>query len=262
MNQLDNLFQEKNGNIFSVYFTAGFPRLNDTGIILEELIKNKVDLIEIGIPFSDPLADGPTIQHSDEMALKNGMTLQILFQQLRNFKKKTSSFKTPFILMGYLNPVLQYGVEKFCKEACSFGISGIILPDLPLKEYLNEYKTIFEKYDLKNIFLITPQTSEERVREIDKHSDSFIYMVSSASVTGAKNKISEAQKKYFERIKKMKLKSKTLIGFGISDKKSFETACQYAQGAIIGSAFIKSIEESKNLKKDIQIFVESIKPKS
>lgn len=256
MNRINKLFQDKKKDILSVYFTAGFPALNDTLTIIQELEKNGVDMIEIGMPFSDPLADGPTIQRSSEIALENGMTIKLLFQQLQNFRNKTSEI--PLILMGYLNPVLQYGVEQFCKDASSLGISGLIIPDLPLQEYLDEYKTIFEKYDLKNIFLITPQTSENRIRLIDKHSDGFIYMVSSASTTGAKNEIGEEQENYFKRINGMKLKNPTIIGFGIHDHKTFSKACEFANGAIIGSAFIKAIDKSTDLKKDLAVFVTSI----
>ena len=197
MNNLNKLFQEKKKNILSIYFTAGFPKLNDTTIILDELQKSVADMIEVGIPFSDPLADGPTIQHSSEVALKNGMTLQLLFQQLEKSKISNLKSQTPFLLMGYLNPVLQFGVEEFCRKANEVGVSGIIIPDLPMDEYLSEYKKIFDKYDLKNVFLITPQTSDERIRMIDKHSEGFIYMVSSASTTGVKSGIDSEQEKYF-----------------------------------------------------------------
>lgn len=214
-------------------------------------------MIEIGIPFSDPLADGPTIQHSGEVALENGMSLKLLFEQLKkyNLHKSTSAM----ILMGYLNPVMQYGIEKFCKDASELGVSGIILPDLPMNEYLQDYKSIFDKYNLKNIFLITPQTSDERIRFIDEHTDGFIYMVSSSSTTGAKTGIASEQEKYFNRIKSLKLKNPTMIGFGISDNKSFTKACEFANGVIIGSAFINAIKNSTDLPKDIAGFVKTIK---
>lgn len=261
MNCIDKLFQDKKKNILSVYFTAGFPALNDTITIIQELEMNGVDMIEIGMPFSDPLADGPTIQRSSEIALENGMTVKLLFQQLQNFRPDSYRDKTselPLVLMGYLNPVLQYGVEQFCMDASSIGISGVIIPDLPLQEYLNEYKLIFEKYNLKNIFLITPQTSDARIRLIDEHSDSFIYMVSSASTTGTKNEIDSEQENYFKRINEMKLKNPIVIGFGIHDHKTFSKACEYANGAIIGSAFINAIDKSADLKKDIGVFVTEI----
>src|ERR1019366_2587854 len=184
MNRINKLFQEKKNNIFSIYFTSGFPKLNDTITIINELENNGVDMIEIGMPFSDPLADGPTIQGSSEIALENGMSIKLLFEQLRESNIKNS--KSAMILMGYLNPVMQYGIENFCKDAAALGIDGVIIPDLPMQEYVDEYKSIFEKFNLKNIFLITPQTSEERIRFIDSHSDGFIYMVSSSSTTDRK----------------------------------------------------------------------------
>lgn len=253
MNRINKLFQDKKENILSVYFTAGFPKLNDTHSIIYELERTGVDMVEIGMPFSDPLADGPTIQRSSEIALENGMTIKLLFEQLKNVKSTI-----PLVLMGYLNPILQYGIEPFCKDASLLGISGIIIPDLPLQEYIENYKLIFEKYNLKNIFLITPQTTNERIRLIDEHSDGFIYMVSSASTTGGKNDIGNEQEQYFKRIKEMNLKSPTLIGFGIHNQQTFSKACEYANGAIIGSAFIKSIEKSEELKKDIAGFVNII----
>jgi tryptophan synthase alpha chain len=257
MNKINKLFKEKNNNILSVYFTAGFPSLNDTAIIIKELADNGVDMIEVGMPFSDPLADGPTIQHTSEVALSNGMTMRLLFDQLKKIEIKKS--KAAILLMGYLNPLLQYGIEKFCQDASALGVDGVILPDLPMQEYLDEYKHIFEKHDLKNVFLITPQTSEERIRFIDEHSDGFIYMVSSASTTGAKSEIQNSQEAYFKRIKAMKLKNPTIIGFGISDAKTFEKACEYANGAIIGSAFVKAVANSNSLKKDIETFVKGVK---
>ncbi|HEY0029862.1 MAG TPA: tryptophan synthase subunit alpha [Bacteroidia bacterium] len=253
MNRITTLFKTKQKGILSVYFTAGYPALNDTATIIQELESNGADLIEIGMPFSDPLADGPTIQRSSEIALENGMSIKLLFQQLKGARSEV-----PLILMGYLNPVLQYGIEAFCKEASGLGISGVIIPDLPMQEYLEEYKTIFETHDLKNIFLITPQTSEERIRFIDAHSDGFIYMVSSASTTGAKSGIDAVQESYFKRIAEMQLKNPVLIGFGISDNKTFSKACEYANGAIIGSAFIKAVTQSTDLKKSICEFVNSL----
>ena len=257
INGINKLFQEKKKDILSIYFTAGFPKLNDTKTIINELAANGVDMVEIGMPFSDPLADGPTIQRSSEKALENGMTIKLLLKQIENFRNETSGI--PLILMGYLNPVLQYGIEKFCKDASDRGIDGVIIPDLPLQEYLDEYKSTFEKYNLKNIFLITPQTSENRIRLIDENSDGFIYLVSSSSTTGGINAIGVDQENYFKRIKGMKLKNPTMIGFGISDNKTFTKACEYANGAIIGSAFIKVINESKDLKKDIEVFVGGIR---
>lgn len=256
MNKIEKLFNSKEKNILSIYFTAGFPRLEDTVRIICQLQHSGVDMIEIGIPFSDPLADGPTIQNSSEVALKNGMTLKLLFEQLENIRE---TITIPLVLMSYLNPVMQYGVEVFCKKASEIGIDGIIIPDLPMQNYLEEYKTTFEKYNLLNVFLITPQTSEQRIKYIDENSKGFIYMVSSASITGAKSEISDAQKIYFERIKKTRLKNPTVIGFGIFDKTTFAKACEYSNGAIIGSAFIKAIEKSKVLDTDINNFIKGIK---
>lgn len=254
MNKIQNLFQGNKNNILSIYFTAGFPSLNDTATIIKELENSGVDLIEVGIPFSDPLADGPVIQHSSERALNNGMTVKVLFEQLKKVKTNV-----PLILMGYLNPILQFGVAEFCKESSALGVSGLIIPDLPVQQYLDEYKRIFDKYNLLNVFLITPQTSEERVLFIDEHSIGFIYMVSSSSTTGVKNGIDAAQQNYFERIKNMKLRNPRMIGFGISDKATFAKATESAQGAIIGSAFIKAISKQGDLKKQISEFVQSVR---
>ena len=256
MNRIDSLFKNKKNNILSIYFTSGFPALEDTVKIIYQLQNSGVDIVEIGIPFSDPLADGPVIQHSNEVSLQNGMTLKLLFRQLQNIRE---AITIPLILMSYINPVLQFGIEAFCKAAEESGIDGVIIPDLPMKNYVEEYKSAFEKYNLHFIFLITPQTSEERVKLIDENSKGFIYMVSSASITGTKPDISEDQKKYFERIQKMKLKNPTLIGFGISNNKTFTQACEYANGAIIGSAFVKAIEQSKILDTGISNFINEIK---
>jgi tryptophan synthase alpha chain len=254
-NRINKLFQEKERNILSVYFTAGYPELKDTKTIIQELVKNGVDLIEIGMPFSDPVADGPVIQHSSLVALQNGMSVRELFGQLEDIRL---SVDIPLILMGYINPVLQYGVEAFCKKCKELGIDGLIIPDLPLSVYEEEYKTIFEANDLHNIFLITPQTSDERLRMIDEASTGFIYMVSSNSTTGAKVGISDMQKSYFERINNFGLKNPRLIGFGISNAETFRNACQYAQGAIIGSAFVNTLGVDLPLNGKISKFIESI----
>jgi tryptophan synthase alpha chain len=260
MNRINNLFETKKENILSVYFTAGFPKLNNTVEIIQFLEKNGVDLIEIGIPFSDPTADGPTIQRSSEIALKNGMNLELLFGQLQNIRE---SVKIPLILMGYFNPVYQFGVERFCAKCAEIGIDGTILPDLPLNEFENEYKHIFAKNNLHNILLITPQTSENRIKQIDAACSGFIYMVSSSSTTGAGKKVEDFQQSYFERIQKMELKNPRLIGFGISDNATFANACKYASGAIIGSAFVKSFNPDLKLEDSISQFVREIKnPKS
>ena len=238
-NRISALFKRKDKNILSIYFTAGYPDLDDTVKIISQLEKSGVDLIEIGMPFSDPVADGPVIQNSSEIALKNGMTIKMLFQQLTQIRMSVS---IPLILMGYLNPVMQYGVEDFCKKCKEIGIDGTIIPDLPLEVYESEYKEIFEINSLSNIFLITPQTTNERIRKIDALSTGFIYMVSSSSTTGVKGEVSDEQVSYFERVRNMNLLSKRLIGFGIYDKASFEKASLYANGAIIGSAFVKALE--------------------
>ena len=238
MNRINKKLQEDK-KLLSIYFTAGYPNLDDTTKIISELQKSGVDMIEIGLPFSDPLADGPTIQASSTQALQNGMTTELLFKQLANIRK---SVEIPLIIMGYFNPMMQFGVENFCQKCQEVGIDGLIIPDLPLEIYESEYKDLFEKYDLKNIFLITPQTSEERILKIDTISDSFIYMVSSSSVTGNQTGFSEIQENYFERIASMNLKNQQIIGFGISDKTTFQQATKYQKGAIIGSGFINYLK--------------------
>ncbi|MGB1043794.1 MAG: tryptophan synthase subunit alpha [Flavobacteriaceae bacterium] len=240
--------------LVSIYFTAGFPKLNDTVKIIENLEKSGVDLIEIGLPFSDPLADGPTIQESSTKALRNGMTTELLFEQLSGIRQRVN---IPLIIMGYFNPIMQYGVEAFCQQCEDIGIDALILPDLPLREYQLHYKEIFNRHGLDLIYLITPQTPEERIRAIDQMSNSFIYMVSSSSTTGAKAGFSEENQEYFKRVEEMKLKNPTLVGFGISDKNSFDQATSHSQGAIIGSAFIKHIE-NKGIDQ-IPLFVQNLR---
>lgn len=254
-NRLASVFAEKK-NILNIYFTAGFPQLNDTVPIIKDLQQAGVDMIEIGVPFSDPLADGETIQKSGLQAIDNGMTLSLLFEQLQGIRKEVH---IPLLLMGYLNPVLQFGIENFCKKCAEVGIDGIILPDLPLREYIEDYQALFEKYNLSNVFLITPQTSEQRIRQIDEVAQGFIYVVSTTSTTGTKSGTTDSQIPYFKRVKAMNLKTPTLIGFGISDKQSFEKANEYASGAIIGSAFIKMLGQSTDLGQDIEKFVKSIR---
>jgi tryptophan synthase alpha chain len=255
MNRINQLFQQKQGNILSVYFTAGFPYLNSTVEIIKALADGGGDMIEIGIPFSDPIADGPVIQKSNDKALKNGMSLKLLFQQLQDLRNEVS---IPLLMMGYLNPVMQFGLDKFCRKCSEVGIDGIILPDLPLDLYLEEYQPVFKQYHLHNIFLMSPQTSDERIHRIDDASGGFIYMVSASSTTGTKDSFSPEQIAYFERIGNMNLKNPRLIGFGISTRKTFSLACKYAQGAIIGSAFIKEIEKEGDLKTVIQGFCSKI----
>jgi tryptophan synthase alpha chain len=254
-NRINQLFETKKENILSVYFTAGFPNLSDTVEIIQQLEKNGVDLIEIGMPFSDPTADGPTIQHTSEVALKNGMSLELLFEQLKNIRQ---TVKIPLILMGYLNPVYQFGVERFCSKCAEVGIDGAILPDLPLDEFEQEYKSLFTQNNLHNILLVTPQTSVSRIRQIDEASSGFIYMVSSSSTTGAGKKVEDFQQSYFERIQNMNLKNPRLIGFGISDYATFANACKFSSGAIVGSAFVKSFNPGLKLEVSISQFVKNL----
>ena len=257
MNRINKKLQEKTQKgekVLSLYFTAGYPQPEDTVRILQQLQESGVDMVEIGLPFSDPLADGPTIQKSSEEALKNGMTTKKLFSQLENIRE---SIQIPLLIMGYFNPILQFGVEKFCSRCKDIGIDGLIVPDLPVEEYNEHYKEIFQKYELTPVFLITPQTSEERIRAIDEASEAFIYMVSSASVTGSTGGFGEAQKSYFERVSKMQLKAPLVVGFGINNKDTFEQATEKTSGAIIGSAFIKHLTE--NGAKNIREFVKKIR---
>jgi tryptophan synthase alpha chain len=256
MNRIDKLFAAKKKNILSVFFTAGFPELISTVTIAKRLEEAGVDLIEIGIPFSDPIADGPTIQESNKTALENGMTVKILLEQVKQIRKEVS---IPVILMGYLNPVLQYGFEKFCADAAASGADGLILPDMPMDEYLNEYKNSIESARLSVSFLISPTTSEERIRMVDDLSNGFIYAVSSSSTTGVKVDFTGEQENYFKKLQSMNLKNPFLIGFGVSSRQTFAKACQYSSGAIVGSAFIKYLKENRSLD-SIQDFIKSIRP--
>ncbi|MCE7063626.1 tryptophan synthase subunit alpha [Dyadobacter sp. CY343] len=259
MNRITELFQQKrpgDGGLLNVYFTAGFPELNDTTRVLQALQDGGVDLVEIGMPYSDPVADGETIQKSNDRALENGMSVKILFEQLQNMREKVF---VPVLLMGYVNPVLQYGVENFCRKCAEVGVDGLILPDMPMDVYLNEYKSIFDQYGILNIFLITPQTSEARIRQIDEISEGFIYTVSSASVTGSKTGVSADMESYFARLNAMNLRNSRLIGFGIKDHDTFKQASQQAAGAIIGSAFIRVLQETSDLEQDVKSFVRSVK---
>ena len=253
MNRIKKKLAE-NKKLLSIYFTAGYPDLNDTVKIIQDLEKSGVDMIEIGLPFSDPLADGPTIQESSTAALKNGMTTKLLFEQLKDIRKTVS---IPLIIMGYFNPMMQYGVEAFCAKCQEIGIDGLIIPDLPVAEYHEHYQETFKKYGLSNIFLITPQTSDERIKFIDSVSDGFIYMVSSASTTGAKNTFGDEQQHYFERIAALDLKNPQIVGFGISNKETFTQATKTAKGAIIGSAFIKHL--THNGVETVNEFVKTIR---
>jgi tryptophan synthase alpha chain len=256
MNRIDKLFSEKRNDILSVYFTAGYPQLDSTAGIVRALADAGADMIEIGMPFSDPMADGPVIQHSNEKALQNGMTLKVLFNQLMYIRNEV---KIPLLLMGYLNPVIQFGAENFCMQCVKIGIDGVILPDLPPLIYSEEYLSIFNRYNLYNILLISPQSSLERISTIDKISRGFIYMVSSSSVTGTKGNFSGDQMLYFKRVSEMNLENPCLIGFGISNRETFINAGKYARGGIIGSAFVKILGQDGNVIKNISEFIKEIK---
>ena len=260
-NRITDLFAQKSERLLNVYFTAGFPNLNDTVTILRGLQAASVDIVEIGMPYSDPVADGETIQQSNEKALDNGMSLKTLFAQLAECRKGTEGepVTVPILLMGYINPVLQFGVENFCRKCQEVGVDGVILPDLPLDLFLADYAPIFNEYGILNVNLITPQTSEARIRHIDEESDGFIYMVSSASITGSVKGVSDTMKAYFERIESMNLRNPRLIGFGINDHKTFDTASQYANGAIVGSAFIRHLSEQGTSTESIRAFVQTIR---
>ena len=243
MNRINQLFATKREKILSLYFCAGHPTLESTANIIKTLEQKGVDMIEVGIPFSDPMADGPVIQDAATKALRNGMSLKKLFSQLEGIRKEV---KMPLILMGYLNPIMQFGFEAFCQRCVEVGIDGVIIPDLPFKDYLEAYKPIADKYDIRIIMLITPETSEERIRFIDEHTDGFIYMVSSAATTGAQKEFGDQKQAYFSRIKSMNLKHPCMIGFGISNYQTLYTAQQNAAGAIIGSKFVNLLEETQD----------------
>ena len=256
MNRIDKLFGGNAKNILSIYFCAGAPTLDGTADVIRTLEKNGVNMIEIGMPFSDPMADGPVIQEAATKALRNGMSISKLFEQLKDIRKDV---QIPLILMGYLNPVFKYGFEAFCQKCKEVGVDGMIIPDLPFRDYQELYKPIADKYDLRFIFLITPETSEERIRLIDAHTSGFIYMVSSASTTGAQKSFGEAKQEYFRKINAMNLRIPRMVGFGISNKQTFDAACANASGGIIGSRFVTLLEEKngdadaaiKQLRKDI-----------
>lgn len=242
MNRINQLFQSNPTKLLSLYFCAGAPKLDNTAEVIKTMERKGINMIEIGIPFSDPMADGPIIQEAATTALRNGMSLRKLFSQLKDIRKEVN---IPLILMGYLNPVIQYGFENFCKSCNEVGIDGVILPDLPFKDYMEEFKPIADKYDVRIIMLITPETSDERIRFIDDNTDGFIYMVSSAATTGAQKSFDEAKQAYFNHVHSLKLKNPTMIGFGISNKQTLESAQANANGAIIGSKFVQLLSEEK-----------------
>jgi tryptophan synthase alpha chain len=252
--RIQELFKRKQSGILNVYCTAGYPKPNSTLEVMKSLQANGADLIELGMPYSDPLADGPVIQASSSTALANGMTIHKLFEQLKDFRKEID---LPVVLMGYLNPLIQYGFEKFCAKAAEVGIDGLIIPDIPMFEFENEYRTIVTKYGLDFIFLVTPETTEERLRKLDGLSTGFLYAVSSSSITGS-DKDFKLVKQYLERLKGMKLKNPVLVGFGIKDKETFTAACKYANGAIIGSAYIKALDGAERVEEKTKQFLESV----
>ena len=243
MNRINNLFETRKKDILSIYFCAGYPEVGNTADVIYTLEKNHVDMVEIGIPFSDPMADGVVIQNAATQALRNGMSLRLLFRQLKDIRDNVN---IPLLLMGYLNPIMQYGFENFCKSCIECGIDGCIIPDLPFEDYLNDFKPVADKYNIKMIMLITPETSNERIRFIDAHTTGFIYMISSASTTGAQKSFDTQKKDYFHRINLMTLRNPRMVGFGISNKETFQTACESASGAIIGSLFVTLFDEFKS----------------
>ncbi|MCW3105995.1 MAG: tryptophan synthase subunit alpha [Segetibacter sp.] len=254
MTRIEELFKQKQQKVLNVYCTAGFPRLESTLEVMQALQDNGADLIELGMPYSDPLADGEVIQQSGAVALQNGMTISILFKQLKDMR---STIHVPVILMGYMNPAMQYGFENFCAKAAEVGIDGLILPDLPMYEFESEYGEIIKKYNLNLIFLVTPETKEERVRRIDELSSGFLYAVSSSSTTGSNKDINE-QESYFKKLKDMNLKNPILVGFGIKDKQTFEAACKYTNGAIIGSAYIKALGNGEDVNTATKEFLQPL----
>jgi len=255
MNRIQALFQRKQERVFSIFSTAGFPHLDSLPGILKDLQSQGVDMVEIGMPFSDPTADGPVIQHSNEIAIKNGMSLEVLFKQLEGVR---DSIQIPLVLMGYLNPVMQFGMEKFLQQCSAVGIDGVIIPDLPPEEFRDVYESLFHQYGISNIFLITPQTTDARILEIDKISDAFIYVVSTYSITGGALSMADFQDKYFSRIKGLGLQNPCMVGFGIRDKATFDFACKYLNGAIIGTAFVNAIENVTEMGTAIRDFTKNI----
>ncbi len=256
MNRINKLFQTKKENILSLYFCAGHPTLDSTVEIIKNIERKGVDMIEVGIPFSDPMADGPVIQDAATKSLRNGMSLKLLFSQLEGIRNEVN---IPLLLMGYLNPIMQFGFEKFCDKCVETGIDGVIIPDLPFKDYLEEYKEIADRHDIRIIMLITPETSEERIRLIDKYTDGFIYMVSSAATTGPQKEFDDAKQRYFKRVNDMNLRNPRMIGFGISNKQTLESTLRNASGAIIGSKFVKLLEEAGDSSKAVDMLYDCLR---
>ena len=254
MSRLTNLFIKRPHNVLNIYCTAGYPHLNSTVEVMKALEKNGADMVELGIPYSDPLADGPVIQMSNGVALKNGMTISKLFDQIKKFRKEIS---LPVLLMGYMNPILQYGFERFCSDALEAGIDGLILPDLPEYEFETEYGAIIKKHGLDFVFLVTPETSEERIRKLDELSSGFLYAVSSSSTTGSNKNMTDVEI-FLLKLQDLKLKNPILVGFGIKDRSTFQAACKYSNGAIIGSAYIKALEKSMDIHATTKSFLSSI----
>ncbi len=255
MKRIKEAFDKTSDGLLSIFITAGYPNVNDTVEVLKELEANGVDMVELGIPFSDPMADGPVIQEASGVAIENGMTLKLLFEQLKDLRNSVS---IPVLLMGYLNPVMQYGYEAFCKSCKEVGIDGVILPDLPVYEYEEKYKDLFESHDLANVFLVTPETAPNRIEKLDYLTNGFLYLVSSSSTTGQKEGI-DGTTDYLERVQNMNLNSPKMIGFNIKDSASYQLACKYSNGAIIGSAFIRALKDSSDLKNSVKSFISTIR---
>jgi len=254
MSRIKELFKRKSSQVLNVYCTAGYPKLNSTLDVMNALQANGADLIELGMPYSDPLADGPVIQHSSSVALENGMTIHTLFEQLKDFRKE---LHVPVILMGYMNPVLQYGFEQFCKDAAAVGVDGLILPDLPEYEFETEYGAIIKKYGLDFVFLVTPETSDNRILKLDELSSGFLYAVSSSSTTGSDKNMTDVNS-YLQKLKSLQLKNPVLVGFGIKDRQTFQSACAHANGAIIGTAFIKALEATNDVAATTKAFLNGV----
>ena len=257
MNRINQLLQDRTKPVLSIYYPAGYPNLNDTTTVLHTLQQKGIDMVEIGIPFSDPMADGPVIQEASTQALRNGISLRLLFQQIKDIRKE--GITMPVILMGYLNPIMQYGFESFCQTCSEIGIDGVIIPDLPFADYLENYKPIADQYGLNMIMLITPETSDERIRQIDEHTDGFIYMVSSASTTGAQSAFDERKQAYFRRIDALGLRNPRMVGFGISNRATFRAAADNAAGCIVGSRFVTLQGETPGPEEAVRQLLEELK---